>query len=185
MPSCRHFSSYFLQLIHYQNILHRLFCLKFKTCLDAQCTDSDGCAVDRARAWCEMIDTIYHRSADRQHATFFAISWFFSFHTLPYFLPTYQLNHISFSKPRSDIFASFHAYNSWIKWLINLPRMQWTSTESNKWPNIWLVSNEEDKWEMSCIFLLHDQLNGCDTRVRSWKHPINNTVLILWGGSCW
>ncbi|CAI5681182.1 unnamed protein product [Oreochromis niloticus] len=26
------------------------------------CTDSDGCAVDRARAWCEMIDTIYHRS---------------------------------------------------------------------------------------------------------------------------
>uniref|UniRef100_A0A3B5AJJ0 phospholipase A2 n=1 Tax=Stegastes partitus TaxID=144197 RepID=A0A3B5AJJ0_9TELE len=28
------------------------------------CTDSDGCAVDRARAWCEMIDTIYHRSAD-------------------------------------------------------------------------------------------------------------------------
>lgn len=27
-----------------------------------QCTDSDGCAVDRARAWCEMIDTIYYRS---------------------------------------------------------------------------------------------------------------------------
>uniref|UniRef100_A0A3B4UIE6 phospholipase A2 n=1 Tax=Seriola dumerili TaxID=41447 RepID=A0A3B4UIE6_SERDU len=25
------------------------------------CTDSDGCAVDRARAWCEMIETIYHR----------------------------------------------------------------------------------------------------------------------------
>uniref|UniRef100_A0A3Q3ADE1 phospholipase A2 n=1 Tax=Kryptolebias marmoratus TaxID=37003 RepID=A0A3Q3ADE1_KRYMA len=25
------------------------------------CTDSDGCAVDRARAWCEMVDTIYHR----------------------------------------------------------------------------------------------------------------------------
>ncbi|XP_044043157.1 85/88 kDa calcium-independent phospholipase A2 isoform X3 [Siniperca chuatsi] len=25
------------------------------------CTDSDGCAVDRARAWCEMIDTIYYR----------------------------------------------------------------------------------------------------------------------------
>ncbi|XP_067354907.1 85/88 kDa calcium-independent phospholipase A2 isoform X1 [Channa argus] len=25
------------------------------------CTDSDGCAVDRAQAWCEMIDTIYHR----------------------------------------------------------------------------------------------------------------------------
>ncbi|XP_014328752.1 85/88 kDa calcium-independent phospholipase A2 isoform X1 [Xiphophorus maculatus] len=25
------------------------------------CTDSDGCTVDRARAWCEMIDTIYHR----------------------------------------------------------------------------------------------------------------------------
>ncbi|XP_029949101.1 85/88 kDa calcium-independent phospholipase A2 [Salarias fasciatus] len=25
------------------------------------CTDSDGCAVDRAGAWCEMIDTIYHR----------------------------------------------------------------------------------------------------------------------------
>uniref|UniRef100_A0A665TCP7 phospholipase A2 n=1 Tax=Echeneis naucrates TaxID=173247 RepID=A0A665TCP7_ECHNA len=25
------------------------------------CTDSDGCAVDRAKAWCEMIDTIYHR----------------------------------------------------------------------------------------------------------------------------
>lgn len=25
------------------------------------CTDSDGCAVDRARAWCEMIDTVYHR----------------------------------------------------------------------------------------------------------------------------
>ncbi|XP_037619666.1 85/88 kDa calcium-independent phospholipase A2-like [Sebastes umbrosus] len=24
-------------------------------------TDSDGCAVDRAGAWCEMIDTIYHR----------------------------------------------------------------------------------------------------------------------------
>ncbi|XP_029916288.1 85/88 kDa calcium-independent phospholipase A2 isoform X1 [Myripristis murdjan] len=25
------------------------------------CTDSDGCAVDRARSWCEMTDTIYHR----------------------------------------------------------------------------------------------------------------------------
>lgn len=25
------------------------------------CTDSDGCAVDRARAWCEMINTVYHR----------------------------------------------------------------------------------------------------------------------------
>ncbi|KAM4750258.1 85/88 kDa calcium-independent phospholipase A2 isoform 2-T2 [Anableps anableps] len=25
------------------------------------CTDSDGCVVDRARTWCEMIDTIYHR----------------------------------------------------------------------------------------------------------------------------
>ncbi|XP_076841164.1 85/88 kDa calcium-independent phospholipase A2 isoform X2 [Brachyhypopomus gauderio] len=25
------------------------------------CTDSDGCAVDRARAWCEMTDIIYHR----------------------------------------------------------------------------------------------------------------------------
>ncbi|XP_063058512.1 85/88 kDa calcium-independent phospholipase A2 isoform X2 [Engraulis encrasicolus] len=25
------------------------------------CTDSDGCAVDRARAWCEMTDMIYHR----------------------------------------------------------------------------------------------------------------------------
>ncbi|XP_023814610.1 85/88 kDa calcium-independent phospholipase A2 isoform X1 [Oryzias latipes] len=25
------------------------------------CTDSDGCAVDRASAWCEMIDTLYHR----------------------------------------------------------------------------------------------------------------------------
>uniref|UniRef100_A0A3P9LZW9 phospholipase A2 n=1 Tax=Oryzias latipes TaxID=8090 RepID=A0A3P9LZW9_ORYLA len=25
------------------------------------CTDSDGCAVDRASAWCEMIDTMYHR----------------------------------------------------------------------------------------------------------------------------
>ncbi|XP_056136610.1 85/88 kDa calcium-independent phospholipase A2 isoform X2 [Lampris incognitus] len=25
------------------------------------CTDSDGCAVDRARAWCEMTDTVYHR----------------------------------------------------------------------------------------------------------------------------
>ncbi|KAM4612262.1 85/88 kDa calcium-independent phospholipase A2 isoform 2-T2 [Polymixia lowei] len=25
------------------------------------CTDSDGCAVDRARAWCEMTETIYHR----------------------------------------------------------------------------------------------------------------------------
>ncbi|XP_072320137.1 85/88 kDa calcium-independent phospholipase A2 isoform X2 [Eucyclogobius newberryi] len=25
------------------------------------CTDSDGCAVDRARAWCEMTDTLYHR----------------------------------------------------------------------------------------------------------------------------
>ncbi|XP_034043851.1 85/88 kDa calcium-independent phospholipase A2 isoform X2 [Thalassophryne amazonica] len=25
------------------------------------CTDSDGCAVDRASAWCEMTDTIYHR----------------------------------------------------------------------------------------------------------------------------
>lgn len=32
--------------------------------LNVKCTDSDGCAVDRARAWCEMIDTIYHRSAD-------------------------------------------------------------------------------------------------------------------------
>uniref|UniRef100_A0AAZ3RRB0 phospholipase A2 n=1 Tax=Oncorhynchus tshawytscha TaxID=74940 RepID=A0AAZ3RRB0_ONCTS len=25
------------------------------------CTDSDGCAVDRARSWCEMTDTVYHR----------------------------------------------------------------------------------------------------------------------------
>ncbi|XP_031419425.1 85/88 kDa calcium-independent phospholipase A2 [Clupea harengus] len=25
------------------------------------CTDSDGCAVDRARSWCEMTDMIYHR----------------------------------------------------------------------------------------------------------------------------
>uniref|UniRef100_A0A3B4D8X3 phospholipase A2 n=1 Tax=Pygocentrus nattereri TaxID=42514 RepID=A0A3B4D8X3_PYGNA len=25
------------------------------------CTDSDGCAVDRARAWCEMADISYHR----------------------------------------------------------------------------------------------------------------------------
>lgn len=25
------------------------------------CTDSDGCAVDRARAWCEMADINYHR----------------------------------------------------------------------------------------------------------------------------
>ncbi|KAM3624378.1 uncharacterized protein V6R79_022688 [Siganus canaliculatus] len=25
------------------------------------CTDSDGCAVDRASAWCEMIDAAYHR----------------------------------------------------------------------------------------------------------------------------
>ncbi|XP_055014773.1 85/88 kDa calcium-independent phospholipase A2 isoform X2 [Boleophthalmus pectinirostris] len=25
------------------------------------CTDSDGCAVDRARAWCEMTDTLYYR----------------------------------------------------------------------------------------------------------------------------
>uniref|UniRef100_H3C3E8 phospholipase A2 n=1 Tax=Tetraodon nigroviridis TaxID=99883 RepID=H3C3E8_TETNG len=25
------------------------------------CTDSDGCAVDRATAWCEMIDTVYYR----------------------------------------------------------------------------------------------------------------------------
>lgn len=25
------------------------------------CTDSDGCAVDRARAWCEMTDIVYHR----------------------------------------------------------------------------------------------------------------------------
>ncbi|KAI4874240.1 hypothetical protein NFI96_027648 [Prochilodus magdalenae] len=25
------------------------------------CTDSDGCAVDRARAWCEMADVNYHR----------------------------------------------------------------------------------------------------------------------------
>ncbi|KAJ8263921.1 hypothetical protein GJAV_G00143100 [Gymnothorax javanicus] len=25
------------------------------------CTDSDGCAVDRARSWCEMSDTSYHR----------------------------------------------------------------------------------------------------------------------------
>ncbi|XP_066563229.1 85/88 kDa calcium-independent phospholipase A2 isoform X2 [Amia ocellicauda] len=25
------------------------------------CTDSDGCAVDRARAWCEMTDTAYYR----------------------------------------------------------------------------------------------------------------------------
>ncbi|XP_063736825.1 85/88 kDa calcium-independent phospholipase A2 isoform X3 [Eleginops maclovinus] len=25
------------------------------------CTDSDGCAVDRAGSWCEMIDTVYHR----------------------------------------------------------------------------------------------------------------------------
>ncbi|KAM6972544.1 85/88 kDa calcium-independent phospholipase A2 [Aplochiton taeniatus] len=25
------------------------------------CTDSDGCAVDRARSWCEMTDSVYHR----------------------------------------------------------------------------------------------------------------------------
>ncbi|XP_038862187.1 85/88 kDa calcium-independent phospholipase A2 isoform X2 [Salvelinus namaycush] len=25
------------------------------------CTDSDGCAVDRARSWCEMTDTVYNR----------------------------------------------------------------------------------------------------------------------------
>lgn len=25
------------------------------------CTDSDGCAVDRAKAWCEMTDILYHR----------------------------------------------------------------------------------------------------------------------------
>lgn len=25
------------------------------------CTDSDGCVVDRSRAWCEMVDTVYHR----------------------------------------------------------------------------------------------------------------------------
>lgn len=25
------------------------------------CTDSDGCAVDRARAWCEMADVLFHR----------------------------------------------------------------------------------------------------------------------------
>lgn len=29
-----------------------------------QCTDSDGCAVDRATAWCEMTDAIYYRSVD-------------------------------------------------------------------------------------------------------------------------
>lgn len=40
--------------------------------LNVKCTDSDGCAVDRARAWCEMIDTIYHRSADCESALF----WF-------------------------------------------------------------------------------------------------------------
>lgn len=32
--------------------------------LFGQCTDSDGCAVDRATAWCEMTDTIYYRSVD-------------------------------------------------------------------------------------------------------------------------
>lgn len=30
-----------------------------------QCTDSDGCAVDRATAWCEMTDTVYYRSVNR------------------------------------------------------------------------------------------------------------------------
>lgn len=29
-----------------------------------QCTDSDGCAVDRATAWCEMTDTVYYRSVN-------------------------------------------------------------------------------------------------------------------------
>lgn len=32
--------------------------------LFGQCTDSDGCAVDRATAWCEMTDTVYYRSVD-------------------------------------------------------------------------------------------------------------------------
>lgn len=45
--------------------------------MNVQCTDSDGCAVDRARAWCEMIDTIYHRSADHECADSFLISLFF------------------------------------------------------------------------------------------------------------
>lgn len=38
--------------------------------VNVKCTDSDGCAVDRARAWCEMIDTIYHRSAYYNSAAF-------------------------------------------------------------------------------------------------------------------
>lgn len=39
-----------------------LICIYTNVSLFEQCTDSDGCAVDRAKAWCEMIDTIYYRS---------------------------------------------------------------------------------------------------------------------------
>ena len=38
--------------------------------------DSDGCAVDRARSWCEMIDTTYHRLVNHATVTL-------SFHRLP------------------------------------------------------------------------------------------------------
>lgn len=38
--------------------------------LFGQCTDSDGCAVDRATAWCEMTDTVYYRSV-----TVFLCTW--------------------------------------------------------------------------------------------------------------
>lgn len=43
--------------------------------LFGQCTDSDGCAVDRATAWCEMTDTVYYRSVDCVSASTHTLGW--------------------------------------------------------------------------------------------------------------
>ncbi|XP_051979481.1 85/88 kDa calcium-independent phospholipase A2-like isoform X3 [Xyrauchen texanus] len=59
------------------------------------CTDSDGCAVDRARAWCEMTDINYHSSLAcflSFHLFFFLSTshdsvLLFQCHFLPTFLP--------------------------------------------------------------------------------------------------
>lgn len=48
-----------------------LVCNYTNMSLFGQCTDSDGCAVDRAKAWCEMIDTIYYRSVYKKNTQCF------------------------------------------------------------------------------------------------------------------
>lgn len=50
----------FLTILTYNNDFPVLFLNE----LFGQCTDSDGCAVDRATAWCEMTDSVYYRSVE-------------------------------------------------------------------------------------------------------------------------